>query len=484
MPPATDPAPASSSGTSTDPAPASGSPLATVPGTATGSPAPHTAAAPAAQTPAPPTAASLTPGLFTPGPRAHSDVRVSNMSLILRTLTAEPLSRTALSEATGLSKATVSTLIADLTRLGLVTEGRTATSGAVGRPSTVLHVAAGAVAGIGLEISPDGLLLTSTDLTGQVLAQRIKPVQDPSCSPEAVIARTGLALAEELLRLADAGTTVPGVVLAQPGLLDYGAGRVHYSSTFDWHDVDLASGVSSAIRLSLAEAGHRGVPVPPVLIEHDAKLAALAVHDTYPQVRNLLYLSCGRGIGAGIIADGRVLHGWMGYTGEVGHMPVEPEGARCRCGRRGCWETLVGFEAVAAVCADDDPVRDASQPVGERTALLRERFEAGDARVMERLTRAQDSLERGLSVLVDVLNPEVIVVSGWPAAFADVLLTPTAAALEARRLDTRSLVRLEVSALGPWAPSCGAARVALESVRRDPTTVQEPRPLAPATPVQ
>lgn len=411
------------------------------------------------------------PGTRTTGPRAHADVRVSNMSLILRALKTEALSRTAVSEVTGLSKATVSTLVGDLARLGLVTEGETSASGSVGRPSTLLHVAGGAVAGVGLEISPDCLLLTTVDLTGEVLAQRSKPVQDPSRSPQAVIARIGLALAEELVRLSATGTVVPGLVLAQPGLLDYGTGRVHYSSTFDWHDVDLASGVSEAIGLSLTEAGRPKLPVPPVHIEHDAKLAALAVHDDFPEVDNLLYLSGGQGIGAGIIADGHLLRGWMGYTGEVGHMPVEPDGTPCTCGRRGCWETLIGFESVVAVYPDDDPVRDASQPVGERTALLRERFETGDALLEDRLAQAQVALERGLCVLVDVLNPEVIVLSGWLAAFADVLLPPTAAALEARRLDVRSLVRLEVSSLGPWAPSCGAARVALEAVLEDPTTV-------------
>lgn len=417
------------------------------------------------------TSASLLAATRPAGPKAPTDVRVSNLSLILRSLKAEPLSRTALSEATGLSKATVSTLVSELTSIGLVTEGRTATSGAVGRPSTSLHVTEGLVAGVGLEISPDCLLLTTTDLTGQVLSQRSKPVQDPSRDPGAVIARIGIVLAEELVRLACAGTVVPAVVLAQPGLLEYGTGRVHYSSSFDWHDVDLASGVSEAIGLSLVEAGYGEVEVPPVLIEHDAKLAALAVHHAFPQVSNLLYLSGGQGIGAGIVVDGHVLHGWMGYTGEVGHMPVQPDGERCPCGRRGCWETLIGFESVVAVYPDGDPVRDASQPVGERTALLRTRFEQGDPVLEARLAAAQVSLERGLSLLVDVLNPEVIVLSGWLAAFADVLLAPTAAALEERRLDVRSLVRLEVSSLGEWAPSSGAAQVALETVLEDPTSI-------------
>ena len=104
--------------------------------------------------------------------------------------------------------------------------------------------------------------------------------------------------------------------------------------------------------------------------------------------------------------------------------------------------------------------------------MLRERFDAGDQVLIERLAQAQHDLERGLAILVDVLNPQVIVLSGWLAAFDDVLLAPTAASLEARRLDDRPAVHLLASRLGPWAPSLGAALVSLEPVLADPTVLQ------------
>lgn len=408
-----------------------------------------------------------------PGPRAHADLRAANMSLVLRQLLTGPLSQTQIAQRTGLSKATVSNLVAELSSLGMLTAEAPSTSGTVGRPSTALRVAVGKVAGVGLEISPDALAITTVDLTGQVLSQHSHPLEDPIHRPGPVIKQVGRVLAEELARLRDQGTRVPRVALAQQGLLDYAHGRVHYSSTLDWHDVDLVAQVRQATTACLSKAETSASTTPQILLEHDAKLGALAVHRGYQAqgVDNLLYLSGGQGIGAGIIADGHLLRGWMGFTGEVGHMPVEPDGPACRCGRRGCWEAQVGFEAVVSHLPPSDPLRDASRPVPQRTAWLRQRYEEGDPPLLRRLEEVRSALERGLSILVDVLNPQVIVLSGWLAAFPDVLLEPTAQALRERRLEGSSLVRLEVSDLGPWAPSFGAGLLAIDSLLAEPATL-------------
>ncbi|MFC2472183.1 MAG: ROK family protein, partial [Actinomyces sp.] len=172
-----------------------------------------------------------------------------------------------------------------------------------------------------------------------------------------------------------------------------------------------------------------------------------------------------------IISDGHLLRGWLGLTGEVGHMPVEPEGLACRCGRRGCWETRSGLQALTSIFPPGDAVRDETTSLDERIELLRRRFDAGDAELTRRLELSQRALARALAILTDVLNPEVIVLSGYLAAFADVFISPTASALQDRLLDQRAAVRLETSHLGQWASSYGAALVALESVLDNPTLV-------------
>ena len=417
----------------------------------------------------------LTPrGFFrgpgTQGPKAHTDVRISNMSLILRHLQASPaLSRTRLARETGLSKATVSTLVAELCSRGLLIEEEPDLSGNVGRPSTGLRTAPHAAAGIGLEIAGASLLLSIADLTGNVILRSSELVGDTGHHPDKMVEHIGTMLSHALNRLAQQGTTVPGIVLAQPGIIDYASNTVRYSSTLEWHDIAVADRVRDAV-------AHRTGPtrsVPTITLENDAKLAALATYERYAQtgVRNLLYLSGGEGIGAGIISDGHLLRGWLGLTGEVGHMPVEPEGLECRCGRRGCWETRSGLQALTSAYPPGDAARDETTSLDERIELLRRRFDAGDAELTRRLELSQRALARALAILTDVLNPEVIVLSGYLAAFADVFVSPTASALRDRLLDQRAAVRLETTHLGQWASSYGAALVALESVLDNPTLV-------------
>ena len=403
-------------------------------------------------------------------PKAHADVRISNMSLILRHLQTSPaLSRTRLARETGLSKATVSTLVAELCSRGLLIEEEPDLSGNVGRPSTGLRTAPRTAAGIGLEISGASLLLSVTDLTGEVVARRCELVDDAGHHPETMIEHVAAMLSQALEQLTQRGTTVPGIVLAQTGIIDYTDNTVRYSSTLEWHDVAVADRVRDAVARRLGP----GRSVPTITLENDAKLAALATYERYAQdgVRNLLYLSGGEGIGAGIISDGHLLRGWLGLTGEVGHMPVEPEGLTCRCGRRGCWETRSGLQALTAAYPPGDAVRDETTSLNARIEILRQRFDAGDTGLARRLELSQQALARALAILEDVLNPQVIVLSGYLAAFADVFLDPTAAALKARLLDQRATVRLETSHLGQWASSQGAALVALESVLDNPSLV-------------
>ena len=183
-----------------------------------------------------------------------------------------------------------------------------------------------------VRISNMSLILRSSELVG-----------DTGRHPDRMIEHVAAMLSQALDELTRQGTTVPGIVLAHPGIIDYANDTVRYSSTLGRYDVALVDKVRDAI----ARRTGSGRDVPVITLENDAKLAALATYERYAPagVRNLLYLSGGEGIDAGIIADGHLLRGWLGLTGEVGHMPVEPEGLLCRCGRRGCWETRSGLEA-------------------------------------------------------------------------------------------------------------------------------------------
>src|SRR5699024_3025278 len=129
-----------------------------------------------------------------------------------------------------------------------------------------------------------------------------------------------------------------------PGPDGYDGAVVRFASNLGWADVPL--GEELARRL--------GLDHPVLSLENDAKLSALAEAPRLARrgIVDLVYLTGDQGVGAGIIAGGRLIRGWSGFSGEVGHIGVDSAGELCRCGRRGCWETLVGLDDVVAALAE------------------------------------------------------------------------------------------------------------------------------------
>jgi len=392
-------------------------------------------------------------------------MRAANMGLILRQLQIHGgRSRATLATETGLSKATASSLIADLTERGLVREGEIHRAGSVGRPGLTVNLDGRRVAGLGLEISIDYVAVTAVDLTGNVVRESITPMDVPELAVEVVLDRVaGIAL-RMLESLRGAGYIVVGFTVAPPGVIDYDAGTVRFAPNLGWRAVALASGLSERI----------GLECPEIHLENDAKLAAVAEYAGYvdSEVQDLVYLSGEVGVGAGIIAEGRLVRGWSGFSGEVGHLALGPSDMECSCGRRGCWELVVGLHHFLRLAAPEgDVIHDARRSMEDRLEVLRERAAAGDARTITALGAIAGDLIRGLSVLVDVLNPKLIVLGGYFAAFGEQLLEPIKSALDDRRMDDGSEVIVAVSALGLSAASRGGALAALEAVFEDPTTV-------------
>lgn len=414
--------------------------------------------------------------LAVPRPAAHTDVRTANMSLLLRALRyRSSASRAELVRVTGLSKATVSILVGELIARGLVREDRPGRAGGVGRPSTVLRAVGDHVAGVGIEIGPHTLSVVTVDLTGQVLEREAAVLTAPSSQAEQVVEQVSVLLARTVTALRARGVHVPAVAVAQTGILDYQTGAVRLSSSLGWHDVPLRRLVSAHLAARLDSP-------PSVLVENDAKLAALATYRQWAGsgVRNLFYLTAGDGVGAGIVCDGHLLRGWLGQSGEVGHIPLDPEGRQCHCGRRGCWETLVGLDSLARALPATSPARDATLPLAERITALRRAYDSDPAHLAPALQAAIASLARGLVTLIDVLSPQVVVLSGWMATFGDLVLPQVRSYLAQRQLHPGATVRVEGSDLGVWAPAVGGALMALEPALADPGSV--PHPAQPAVP--
>ncbi len=408
------------------------------------------------------------PGVGRPhggGRVAQAEMRAANMGLILRHLhTQGGRSRAQLASETGLSKATTSSLISDLAERGLVREGELVRGGAVGRPGQTVTLDGSGVVGVGVELSVDFVAITAVTLAGKVVRESVTPLDVANLGLDTVLDRTATLLGRTLTSLREAGVHVVGATVSPPGVIDYDTGTLRFAPNLGWRGVPL-----------VADLTRRLGPEPPAIrLENDAKLAAIAEYDRLARqgVRDLLYLSGEVGVGAGIIAEGRLVRGYSGFSGEVGHLPLDPTMSPCNCGRRGCWELVVGLAAFLALAADEgDPLRDPSRAIEDRLLTLAERADVGEPRTRAALATITDRLALGLGILVDVLNPRMIVLGGYYAYFGDHILPPLAEALAARRMDEGSATVLGTSEAGFMSTARGGALLALEDVFEDPTRV-------------
>lgn len=394
-----------------------------------------------------------------------ADVRGRNLGRALRTLRhAGPVSRARLADATGLTRATVSSLVAELNERGLVRDGAVA-RGAVGRPGQYVEVT-GKVCGLGVEINVDYLAVHALDLAGHDVTTKRVVADASQWLPERTLDATAALITAALDDCARADRSVAGVGVAVPGLVEAAPGVVRLAPNMHWYDTALADELSRRI----------GRPGLRLTVDNDANLSALAEYQIGGSagVGDLVYLTGEAGVGAGILVEGRLLRGADGFGGEVGHMAVALDGRLCGCGRRGCWETIVGLQAMLRMVADDDdPVADSSGDLQERMHEIRRRAEAGDPRTLAGLETLGASLGHGASIIVNMVNPRVIVLGGFYSVLADYIIPSAEGALRERVVaPPAAICRIEASTLGFTAAALGGALMVLEDVLADPASVR------------
>ncbi|WP_431934412.1 ROK family transcriptional regulator [Micromonospora sp. RP3T] len=389
------------------------------------------------------------------------DVRVANRAVVLGHVRRHaPCSRADVAARTGLNKATVSSLVSELIEHGLLRETGL-TENRVGRPATMLVLDGARYVGLGLQIGADELVVVAADLSGERLLTWRRAFAAALTGPEETVRALAALTRRAVTRVTGAGRTVLGLTVGVPGLVD-ADGAVPLAPALGWRGVPLAAELRRALR----------DPGFPVGVDTDANLAVSAElrHGPYAGTADLIHLTGGLAVGAGLVSGGRLLRGGRGFAGEIGHLPVladgprSPDGPACRCGRRGCLASLVGVDAVVRRllpdAAPDAPVTDYLPEIDRIQALAR----AGDEPVRTGLTEIGRHLGRAVSVLVDLLDPEVVVVSGHLATLAPWLLPAARAELATRTLAPPAGVRLEASTLGSAASALGGATAALATV--------------------
>ncbi|WCB96266.1 Protein mlc [Baekduia alba] len=322
-------------------------------------------------------------------------------------------SRVDLVRDTGLSRTTVSKLVAELQAEGLVVErgngdghaeDDATTANAVGRPPVALTLNPAAGAAVGIDFGHDLVRVAVADLSGTVIAEARDDIDVDSRAAQAIdLAAT--MVDDQLKRLSmDLGRTVGvGVAVSAPILRELGDPGAT-SILPGWGP--FAPGGELERRLGR-----------PVLMGNDANLGALAEvrHGAGRGARNVVYVMLSGGIGAGLILDGALFLGHSGLTGELGHVATDPDGRICRCGNRGCLETVA---SAAALLEALRPLHGPDVTLDDAIAMAR----AGDPGCRRLFADAGRTVGRAVGAICNLVNPELVIVGGEMSVVGDVLV--------------------------------------------------------------
>lgn len=387
-------------------------------------------------------------------PVRQEGLRSINLELVFRHILAAPvpISRTELAAGTGLTRPTISRIVDELLAGKLITESGLTHDGRAGRPRVGLSISDKGPAGLGLDIRSDGLAACVVDLTGTVRHLAFAPsIYDDRGAP-AVLAELARMAGTAIEATAAEDLTVVNATLAVPGPVD--AGMVRSAPALGWRNVDAGALLRGATR-------HLDLPIT---VDNEANLAALGeLYASDNTLSGFVYVSGGLGIGAGIVLDGQLLRGVRGWSGELGHVTVYPDGKPCPCGSRGCLQTYASLPAILS----DDPVPPHSTP----DAAVTTRADAGDPATLAALDTAGTALGIALSDAINILDIDTVLLGGAFSLLSSWLTATVRTELNQRVL-TAAWAPLTVrpAQLGPDAAVIGAALTAIDQIRQHPTT--------------
>jgi predicted NBD/HSP70 family sugar kinase len=338
------------------------------------------------------------------------ETREHNERLVLATIyDGAPVSRAEVARMTGLTRTTVSDVVDGLIEANLVREiGRGPSTG--GKAPILLEVPDRARVLVGVDLGDQVFSAATVNLHGEIL-ERASVASEDADGDDAL--RLAFDLIERIL--AEAKGPVLGIGIGAPGLVDTDGARVIQAVKREWRQLPLGQMVGERFAL-------------PVHVANDSQAAALAEH-VFGAVRspNLVVVKAGQGIGAGLVLNGELFEGDGFGAGEIGHTVVDPDGELCRCGRRGCLETVASARAIldklSAACG---------RPIALDEAVAM--FKAGDADARRIVLEAAAQLGDALAAIVGMLHVRRIVLAGTMVAFGDEWLAAVAKTASERAL--------------------------------------------------
>jgi predicted NBD/HSP70 family sugar kinase len=321
-------------------------------------------------------------------------LRTVNEALVLNLIRErQPISRVAIARTTGLKESTISSIVRELLEQNLIEETEFGDSGG-GRRPLMLDLKRNRSRTIGVDLGCHRTIIGVSDFSGELVGQRSIPT-----TPEPAIFLKELADAIELT-IADyvpEGMPIEGIGFGMPGLMDRDEGRIIYSANLDWHNVEVGAYMRQRFRYDL-------------LFEDNVRCAGLAevwfgsLNDLVTGTAIVLVVD--EGIGCALIIDGHLYRGATLGAGQAGHVSIDRNGPVCRCGNQGCWETLACNDATLARYN-----KEAKTHLQSISALI-DRMHEGDDVAARAIKQTARYLGDGISVLANLLNPELLILDG------------------------------------------------------------------------
>jgi predicted NBD/HSP70 family sugar kinase len=387
------------------------------------------------------------------------DVRRSNLALVLGAIAEFPPglnpSRAQVAAATGLTKASVSSLVLDLLDTGIIREIGLNPQGR-GRPGVGLELSPSRAV-MGMEINVDYISAAVVGLAGKVLIREVQERDNRNSPDGPVLAALAVLAAKVRSAAGERGIEVLGGGLAVPGLVDPARSRVLTAPNLGWANVDLDPDAL--------------LPESPlgVALFNEANAAALAELRHRPDgASTFLFVSGEVGVGGGIVIGSELFTGPGGHAGEVGHIVVDPDGGRCSCGGTGCLETVAGQDAIVAAAGLAPGGLSRSAAV----SLLLQALEAGEPQAVAAVERAGRCLGIALASTARVVNVESVVLGGHFAVLEPWLRVPLLKSLQKYAPGKFGPDQVSVSAVGEPGALLGAAGSVVRSLIDAPHRLQ------------
>lgn len=398
-------------------------------------------------------------------------VRETNLSTVLRLIQSKsPISRAQLAVITGLNKSTVSSLVDELLEQSLIHETGS-NSGAAGRPATWLEINPQAGMIVGVELGVDFVSVAVTDFLGTILWKQ-KEEADPTEGQEKMLDLTLRIVKEALAANKKRNSRFFGLGLATPGTVDLNEGVLIFAPNLHWRNVPFRKIFSEQTKLK-------------VFVENDANAAAIAEHlfGIARHSQDFIFVFAGVGIGGGLFLNGNLYRGKNGYAGEIGHSPIMAGQSQtiCHCGNRGCWETYANqYSIIQRVQARLEVKRSSIIPklLAEQNGqlsipLIKQAADSGDKEAIDSFIEAGRAMGQGFAGLINIFNPEKIILGGPLSIAGDYLLPAIKEAATLHSLpEIDRQVEVLLSSFGTDASLIGAISIVANDVLSKPVNLE------------